>query len=349
MTPRFVLSALADLDTHGFDAVIDARSPAEFAEAHLPGTINLPVLDDVERARVGTLYKSSRFEARRLGAALIARNVAAHLEGALAERPARFRPLVYCWRGGQRSGAFALILGQIGWQVSVLEGGWRAWRRLVVQALYDAPFPAPIWLLDGNTGSAKTELLAQVAGLGGQVIDLEALARHRGSVFGLKPGDAQPSQKAFEGALAMAMARLDPTRPVLIEAESNLIGRLRLPPALWQAMQGAPRIEIRAPLAERARYIAQDYAALAADSGALAERLGALAPFHPRARIASWQALAASGETEALATSLMAEHYDPRYARQRKRQPAPLRVLETASLDKGAIMALAHGLQDMLG
>lgn len=349
MTQRFTLSALADLDAHGFDAIIDARSPAEYGEDHLPGAINLPVLGNDERARVGTLYKASRFRARRLGAALIARNVAAHLEGALAEQPSGFRPLVYCWRGGQRSGAFALIMGQIGWRAAVLEGGWRAWRRLVVQALYDAPFPAPLWLLDGNTGSAKTEVLAQVAALGGQVIDLEALARHRGSVFGLAPGHSQPSQKAFEGALAMAISRLDPARPVLLEAESNLIGKLRLPPALWQAMRAAPRIEIRAPLRERARYINRGYAALAADRVALSERLVALAPFHPRERIDAWQALAANGQTEALAAALMDEHYDPLYARQRRRQNAPARVLQAERLDAGALAAMAREIGRILG
>lgn len=349
MTARFTLAALTDLDKHGFDAIIDARSPAEHAEDHLPGAISLPVLSDDERARIGTLYKTSRFQARRQGAALVARNVALHLEEALAERPSRFRPLIYCWCGGQRSGAFALILGQIGWRAAVLEGGWRSWRRLVVRALYGSPFPAPLWLLEGNTGSGKTELLARVAALGGQVIDLEALARHRGSVFGLPPGGvAQPSQKAFEGALAMALARLDPARPVLIEAESSRIGRLNLPPTLWQAMQDAPRIEIRAPLAERTQYITRGYAALAADRGALVHRLTALAPFHPSERIGAWRALAEAGAAEALVAALMRDHYDPLYSRQRRQQPAPTHRLETDRLDRTGLAALAQGLHAIL-
>ena len=344
----FTVSSLGELNAHGFDAIIDARSPAEHAEDHLPGATNLPVLSNDERARVGTLYKASRFEARRLGAALIARNVATHLEGALATAPASFRPLVYCWRGGQRSGAFALILGQIGWRASVLEGGWRAWRRLVVQALYDQPFPAPLRLVDGNTGSGKTELLARVAVLGGQVLDLEALARHRGSVFGLAPGAAQPSQKAFEGALAMAVSRLDPVRPVLVEAESNLIGRLRLPPMLWQAMQAAPRFEIHAPRAARARLIAADYADLAADRPAVARSLAALAPYHSAARLSEWRALADAGATEALAEALMAAHYDPLYNRQRQRRAGPAATLETDRLDAPALDALARQLRERL-
>jgi tRNA 2-selenouridine synthase len=314
------LHALSDLDELPFDEVIDARSPAEYAEDHLPGAVSLPVLDDAERARVGTVYtRESRFQARRLGAALVARNVAAHLEGYLAGKPARYRPLVYCWRGGQRSGAFATILAQIGWQVGVIEGGWRSYRRLVVRLLYETPFPAPVRLIDGNTGTAKTAILQQVAALGGQVIDLEGLAAHRGSIFGQPPGTVQPSQKRFEGALAQAVARLDPSRPVLIEAESSRIGALRLPPKLWLAMCAAPRLRIEAPLSARASWLARAYADLTGDGEALAARLAALAPFHPRARIADWQTLAAEGRFEALAAELMQAHYDPRYARARAR------------------------------
>ncbi len=349
MTRRVTLRALADLDGLGFDAVIDARSPAEYAESHLPGAISLPVMSDAERARVGTLYKSSRFQARRLGAALLARNVAAHLEGALADRPSGFRPLVYCWRGGQRSGAFALILGQIGWQAAVLEGGWRQWRRLVVDRLYAQPFPAPLWLLDGNTGTGKTAVLARVAARGGQVIDLEALAGHRGSVFGLAPGAVQPAQKGFEGALAMAMARLDPSRPVLVEAESSLIGQLRLPPSLWQAMRAAPRIELRAPLNARAGLVTRNYAAVTANRAVLAERLAALAPFHARTVLADWQAMAAAGADAELAAALMAAHYDPRYARQQARLTPPTAVLEAVSLDSAALDRTAERVMAVVG
>jgi len=246
------LTRLADLGRAGFDTIIDVRSPAEYAEDHLPGAINLPVLDDAERARVGTIYKQqSPFLARKVGAALVARNAARHLEGALADKPGGWRPLVYCWRGGQRSGSFATILGQVGWRVDLVAGGYKAWRTLVVGALNDQPFPAPLWVLDGNTGTAKTELLARLSALGRQTIDLEALANHRGSLFGHRAG-GQPSQKAFEGRLAMAISALDPARPVVVEAESSRIGDLMLPKQLWAAMCAAPRLCIAAPLAARA-------------------------------------------------------------------------------------------------
>ena len=348
---QITLSSLAELSQLGFDEVIDVRSPAEFAEDHVPGAVNLPVLDDAERARVGTVYtRESRFRARRMGAALVARNAALHLEGYLADKPASYRPLVYCWRGGQRSGSFALILGQIGWQVGVVAGGWRSYRRLVAGALYDSPFPAPLFVLDGNTGTAKTAILHEVRARGGQVIDLEGLARHRGSLFGLVAGDVQPGQKGFESALAMEMAQLDPARPVLVEAESNRIGALRLPPALWQAMCAAPRLVIDAPLEARARWLASAYADLTLDPALLSERIDALAPYHPRERMADWRALATAGEFEVLARGLMAQHYDPRYARSRSRWAgATAAVFQARTLDCDALARLAAEIMARMG
>lgn len=339
---RYALSSIAALRDAGFDRIFDVRSPAEFAEDHLPGAENLPVLDDAERAQVGTIYvQESRFEARRLGAALVARNAARHLETALADAGPGLRPLVYCWRGGQRSGAFARVLSQIGWRVSVLEGGWRSWRRLVVRRLYETPFPAPLLVLDGNTGTAKTALLDRVAQRGMQTVDLEALARHRGSVFGNLPG-GQPAQKAFESALAVALAGIDPDRPVLVEAESNRIGALNLPPVLWQAMQAAPRLTVAAPLAARAAYLAGTYGALLAEPGRLASIIDRLRPYHAAARIAEWHQLAESGDHALLAGELMQHHYDPRYARSRSRPGfGGETVLPVESLDGAALDALA--------
>lgn len=347
---RVTLTSIADLASLPYDEVIDTRSPAEYAEDHVPGAVNLPSLSNAERAEIGTIYvQESRFLARRLGAAYVARNAAEHLLTHLADKPATYRPLVYCWRGGMRSNSIALIYGQIGWRVGVLEGGWRSWRRLVQQALYEAPFPAPVAVLDGNTGSAKTAILAKVRARGGQVIDLEGLARHRGSLFGLVPGDAQPAQKGFESALAHAMARLDPTRPVLVEAESNRIGELRLPPALWRAMQEAPRIEIAAPVAARADWLTRAYADISADPEELAVRIAALGPYHARETIAEWQALAGAGDFAPLAARLMQEHYDPRYAKTRLRQAAATEVLHADRLDDAAQEALADRIAAWLG
>ena len=337
---RYALTALSQLSDLPFDTVVDVRSPAEFAEDHLPGAINLPVLDDDERARVGTIYvQESAFRARKIGAALVARNAARHLEQSLMDKPGGWRVLVYCWRGGQRSGSFASILDQVGWRVGIVEGGYRSYRRLVKELLYDRGFPAPVVLLDGNTGTAKTDILARLARRGLQVIDLEGLANHRGSLFGGRAG-GQPSQKAFEGALAQALLALDPARPVLVEAESSKIGERMVPPGLWAAMKVAPRLEIQAPLEARARYLARAYADVAEDPARLAATLRHLRPFHPAERIGEWHDLAAAGAMEALAAGLMQHHYDSRYAKGRARAgaltPVPLAGLEPADLEQAA-------------
>jgi tRNA 2-selenouridine synthase len=343
----FILSSLTDFPSLGFDDIIDVRAPAEWAEDHLPGAVNLPVLDDAERAEVGTIYKQvSPFTARKVGAALFAANAARHLQSALADKPGGWQPMVYCWRGGQRSNSFASILSQIGWRVEVLTGGYKTYRGLVVAALYDQPMPCPVVVLDGNTGTAKTEVLALLAARGVQVIDLEGLAQHRGSLFGAMPG-GQPSQKAFESGLAMAMAQLDPTRPVVVEAESSKVGNCRLPPELWKAMTAAPRLVIEAPLAARAHYLVRAYGDMIADTSRLQDVIARLHPLHGTEVVARWQALAAAGDYIALAADLMQRHYDPRYAQHRARQGVG-HVLSVDRLDPSELAELTGRIEAAL-
>lgn len=326
------LNSLADVLALDFDDIIDVRAPSEWAEDRIPGAISLPVLDDEERARVGTIYKQvSPFSARKIGAALVAKNAARHLEGPLAEKPGGWRPLVYCWRGGQRSGSFASILSQIGWRVEVVAGGYKTWRRLVVEALYNDPFPFRLVVLDGNTGSAKTEVLNLLSARGVQVVDLEGLANHRGSLFG-SMGE-QPSQKAFEGRLALALARLDPMLPVVVEAESAKVGECRLPPKLWRAMVAAPRVAIEAPREARAGYLLRAYADLVADVERLDGVVASLALAHARETIAEWRAMVAQGRFGDLALGLMEKHYDPRYGKHRARMEVPLTEVAVEGLD----------------
>ena len=323
----------------GFDSIIDVRSPAEFALDHIPGAINLPVLDDAQRAAVGTEYvRGSKFLARRSGAAMVARNIAAHLEAALADRGGGFKPLVYCWRGGQRSGAMVTVMDQIGWPVTVLDGGYQTWRRQVTAALYDGRLPHRPTLLDGPTGSGKTALLTALAGRGAQTLDLEALAAHRGSLFGAMPG-GQPSQKAFESRLHDALSRLDPDRPVVVEAESSRVGARVVPPSLWAAMSAAPVIRIDSPVVVRAARTVRDYADIAADAAALDLALTRLPRHHSKETITGWRALAAAGEIGALAEALIVAHYDPAYRRTGMREAAA--AVRIDALDEAALAVAA--------
>ncbi|MGE5088507.1 MAG: tRNA 2-selenouridine(34) synthase MnmH [Candidatus Levyibacteriota bacterium] len=295
---------------------IDVRSPAEFAEDHLPGAVNLPVLDDAERARVGTLYAQvSAFDARKVGAALVARNIAGIVERHAADKPREWAPLVYCWRGGQRSRALVQVLSEIGFRPVQLDGGYRAWRRHVVLMLSHLPQRFSFEVVCGLTGSGKSRLLAALAESGAQVLDLERLARHRGSLLGDLPGDPQPSQKAFESTLYADLARFDPARPVFVESESKRIGRLQVPETLLETMRASPVLRLDASQAQRVEMLEADYAHLAGDGAALEAQLAPLEKLHGKRTIARWAQWAAEGATTKLASELLELHYDPSYAR----------------------------------
>lgn len=334
----------------GFDAIIDVRTPSEFARDHLPGAINLPVLSDEERARVGTEYKQiSAFHARRMGAALVAANSARHIAGPLCNHDGGWQPLVHCWRGGMRSGAFATILDQIGWRVTVLEGGYKAWRKLVVARVSETPLTVPVRVLDGDTGSGKTAVLAELARRGVQVIDLEALANHRGSLFGAMPG-GQPAQAMFEGRLGAALEALDPSRPVLMEAESSRVGDCNLPRSVWQAITAAPRIRLDVPLQERARFTAASYHEIIEHPDEVDAIVARLARVHSAETIAEWRTMAARGEWQDLALGLMREHYDPRYRKHRARYAdRDMATITVPRLDSEGIAAAAAAVEAQLG
>lgn len=345
----YTLTDLRALQAENFDTIIDVRSPAEFAEDHVPGAVNMPVLSNEERAEVGTIYtQESPFKARKIGATRVARNAATAIETHLLHKEGGWRPLVYCWRGGQRSGSFTSILAQIGWRAQVLDGGYQSWRRHVVAALYEDPLPHKIIRLDGYTGTAKTELIKRVAALGAQTLDLEGLANHRGSVLGDIDG-AQPAQKGFETALLTALSALDPAKPVLVEAESARIGTLRLPPSLWVAMKQSPRIVVNAAPEHRARFLADAYADLFAATDALTDRLNHLRHHAGHATVDHWLTLLQTNQPRALAHALITNHYDPAYARLTKsKSAAPLATLDGGDLSGPALTIAAERLADLL-
>lgn len=310
--PVFV--TVAQLDE--FDEIIDVRSESEFAEDHIPCAINCPVLDDEERAHVGTIYKQvSSFEAKKIGAALVSANIARHLRERFAARPRSWRPLVYCWRGGNRSGALAHVLHQVGWRVGVLDGGYRAYRRTVIADLAAQPARFEWRVVCGLTGSGKSRLLRAIEECGGQVLDLEALAAHRGSVLGNLPETPQPSQKLFESRIWSALRAFSPARPIYVEAESKKIGNLRVPEALIEAMWRSPCVLLEAPIALRIALLRDEYAHFVAEPDSLLAKLDCLVGLHGHAAIAEWKQLAREGRWDRLTEALLVHHYDPAYTR----------------------------------
>jgi tRNA 2-selenouridine synthase len=333
-----------------FDAVIDVRSPAEFAEDHLPGAVNWPVLDDAQRHEVGTLYvQHSPFEARKVGAALVSLNIGGLLQAHARELPREWQPLVYCWRGGERSGALATVLDRIGFRVTRLQGGYKAWRALVREQLQQLPAALDFRVLVGRTGSGKTRLLHALASAGAQVLDLEALASHRGSLLGGVPGRPQPSQKGFDSLLWQTLRGLDSSRPVFVEAESRRIGALQLPDALVSRMQQQGRcIQLELPEAARIALLLQDYAPLTRNVDELCRLLDGLNELRGRATVVRWQALARSGDWQSLLTELLLQHYDPLYRRSTDQHYRGLAQARTVPLADAEAATLAAAAADLL-
>jgi tRNA 2-selenouridine synthase len=300
----------------GFDEIIDVRSPAEFAADRICGAINCPVLDDEERARVGTIYKQqSPFEARKIGSALVGANIARHLQQHFLDRPRTWRPLVYCWRGGQRSNAFAHVLSEVGWYVGRLEGGYRAYRRAAIDDLDHLPRTFQWRVVCGLTGAGKSRLLQALRAEGGQVLDLEALAAHRGSLLGDLPGAPQPPQKLFESLLWQALHRLSTQRPVYVEAESRRIGNVKVPDALIDAMWRGDCLVLDTPTATRVELLKREYDHFIRRPDTLFTALNGLIPLHGHAVIEHWKALADRGAWDELTGELLVKHYDPAYTR----------------------------------
>jgi tRNA 2-selenouridine synthase len=303
-------------DLAAYDAIIDVRSPAEFAEDHIPGAINCPVLDDEQRIQVGTLYKQvSPFEAKKIGAALVSENIARHLKASFLDRPKNWKPLIYCWRGGDRSGSMTTVFKAIGWHAGQLDGGYKAWRGHVIARLAELPPQFRFIVVCGATGNAKTRILQAIDGLGEQVFDLETLACHKGSVLGVLPDQPQPSQKAFETALLQALSRFDPARPVYVEAESRKIGNLHVPEALIERIRQGECVTVDATLEARVAFLLKDYDYFLQRPEFLGRRLDVLRSLQSRETLNRWQQLIADADWPTLVRELLELHYDPLYRR----------------------------------
>ncbi|MBD1926192.1 tRNA 2-selenouridine(34) synthase MnmH [Trichocoleus sp. FACHB-90] len=364
--------------TETYSDIIDVRSQSEFTEDRIIGAINLPVLNDEERAKVGTLYKQCPFTARKLGAALVAQNIAQHLTTYFADKEKDYHPLIYCWRGGQRSNSLAMVVSQIGWQVTIIEGGYKTYRAYVREQLEHLPEKFTYRVLAGMTGSGKTHILRHLAALGVQVLDLEGLANHRGSLLGeewesrrgedkekkvLSPNpqspvpspqspvpnpqsptpspQSQPSQKHFESLLLHELQSFDPNLPVWVEAESNKIGRVYLPKSVWQQMQQSSGVEIELPLNARIQWLLQEYPQLIAHPEVLKGKLEKLKSRYGGEKIKEWYRLIDAQEWENLVGDLLACHYDPSYNHAIHRCfPKIERVLSLPELSDASVTAL---------
>jgi tRNA 2-selenouridine synthase len=299
----------------GFSTIIDARSEDEFALDHLPGAVNWPSLNNEERIFVGTMYKQlGAFEAQKHGAAMVSANIARHIQRDVLALPKNWQPLIYCWRGGKRSGSLSLVLGQIGFKVNLIEGGYKAFRAAMVEDIPKRVAPLQFKVISGPTGSGKTRLLQALAAEGAQVLDLEDLASHRSSVLGHIPGQPQPSQKRFDTLVWQALRSFDPARPVFVESESRKVGNLSIPESLMLAMRDSPCFELQLSLDERVALLMEDYPFFVQDPHLFCQRLDALVAIRGKAMVDAWKDSIHSGRIEEVVRDLLVIHYDPTYA-----------------------------------
>lgn len=338
---------------HTFDTIIDARSEAEFAQDHLPNAVNWPTLNDEERKLIGTMYvQVNQFEAKKRGAAMAARNIARHIERDVIEKPKDWKPLCYCWRDGKRSGSLSLILDQIGFRVTLVEGGYKAFRAAVVLDI-----PRLVSALDwrvvcGTTGSGKTRLLQALAAQGAQVIDLEALANHRSSVLGAIPGLPQPTQKCFDTLVWDALRKLDAARPVFIESESKKVGNVSVPTSLIEAMRQSSCLNLVLPDPERVALLLEDYDFFVRETEHFCQRLQVLAEFRGKVVVEQWQAQVRAGDIATVVQELLTQHYDPVYLQSMQRnfsQFGQAKFITPKNHSMGAMVALAQDLMNELG
>lgn len=338
---------------HEFDAIIDARSESEFDEDHLPGALNWPTLNNDERRDIGTLYKQvNAFEAKKRGAALAARNIAAHIERNVIDKAKDWKPLAYCWRGGKRSGSLSLILSEIGFRVTLLEGGYKAFRAAVVLDIERLVEGLDWRVICGTTGSGKTRLLQALAQQGAQVLDLEALANHRSSVLGAIPGVAQPSQKRFDTLVWNALRQFDPTRPVYVESESKKVGNVAVPTSLIDAMRQSPCLNLVLPDAERVALLMEDYDFFVQNTEQFCNRLQVLAEFQGKALVQDWQTKVRSGHIAPVVQALLTQHYDPVYLQSMRRNFKHFegaRVIQPVDHSTHAMAALAQEMTREVG
>ena len=347
--PALVTAEACLIQLEQYDSIIDVRSESEYALDHVPGAINCPVLNNAQRIEVGTLYKqSSAFDAKKLGAALVAQNIAHHLEHYFRDHPRDWKPLIYCWRGGNRSGAMAHILAKIGWPVHQLDGGYKEYRRFITQQIDQQAQTLSFQVICGPTGSGKSRLLQTLTAQGAQVLDLEKLAAHRGSVLGNLPAESQPTQKMFESHIWETLRHFVADRPVYVESESKKIGNCRVPELLMEKMRASPCIALELSSESRVQLLMEDYAHFVQQPQLLSLQLDHLITLHGREKIKRWHALAEAGDLTNLVNELLTEHYDPAYLRSIQRNFLQLSSAQSLTLENISTNAFLQGANALL-
>lgn len=332
-----------------YDSIIDVRSESEYALDHIPGAINCPVLNNAQRIEVGTLYKqTSAFEAKKIGAALVAENIALYLQQKFRDQPRDWKPLIYCWRGGNRSGAMAHILAKIGWPVHQLDGGYKEYRRFITQQIDQQAQALSFQVICGPTGNGKSRLLQTLATQGAQVLDLEKLAAHRGSVLGHLPTESQPTQKMFESRIWQTLRHYVADRPVYVESESKKIGNCRVPELLMEKMRASPCIALELSAESRVQLLMEDYAHFVQQPHLLSVQLDHLLTLHGREKIKRWHAMAESGDLTNLVHELLTEHYDPAYLRSIQRNFLQLSSAQSLALENISTNAFLQAANALL-
>ncbi len=289
--------------------LLDVRTPAEYAHGHIPGALNLPLFSDEERAVVGTLYKQvSKEKAFLKGLDFAGAKMSWYVTEAMKLAPEK-KVLVHCWRGGMRSGSLATLLRFAGFEVETLPGGYKAYRNFILENF--AERKASFVVLGGKTGSGKTEILAHLRNMGEQVIDLEALAHHKGSTFGALGEAPQPQVEQFENNLFEVFSKIDTQRRTWVENESRSIGRVYIPQGFWDQIKSSRLIHVEMPFENRVGRLAKDYAHFPKEEieNALRKIQKRMGGQHVKAALEAFQ----NGDIAA-ATAIALQYYDKSYA-----------------------------------
>ena len=292
---------------------IDLRAPLEYSKGTIPGAVNIPLFDDQEREVIGTVYKQNQQDARARGVAFAAPKLP-HLFAAIEERSRAGTPVLFCWRGGQRSKVLYQLLESLDVEAYRLQGGYKAYRRFILDRLDTETLQKPVYVLNGLTGVGKTLILQILGQMGCPIIDLEGLAGHRGSLFGHLGITQQCSQKDFDALLLQRLDELEQAPCLLVEGEGKRIGPVTLPNFFFQAMQEGKHILLTAPMDVRVQRILETYSPRdEADQQAVKEAVLSLEKYTGRKNVELFLQLLEEGNTQELVSRLCSHYYDRLY------------------------------------